>query len=232
MSTTEPIEACPNCDAEGPRTRPDSTTCQWCGDFLPASSSGEASSRPSPPSPTATAQRAVIADDPFGLDEIEDLMASPRSISPRNNLRPSQPTTDLPASQPTGHAYPAAPPPDEVLGLDPQTQKAEIYLTLESPPLAIPVPAGSGVLLGRDPESPIATHPSVTKWTSSKHARVELAVGDTTQVLVTDTGSTNGTRLAGMRLQPWVKTAARPGDTIQLCEENLVRITIATSPQP
>lgn len=84
-----------------------------------------------------------------------------------------------------------------------------------SPALA----AGAGAVLGRRP-APLDGHTPVTltspdQLLSRTHAAITLT--DAGDVLVTDLGSSNGTRLLPHRaLTPWQATPVAPGSTIEL----------------
>ena len=105
----------------------------------------------------------------------------------------------------------------------PDTARVSRRLRLTDPERVLEVNEGAGVLLGRQPPSPIWDHPSVTTYVSSQHARVYL-VGD--QLVVMDLGSTNGTFLAGIRLAQGVPMPLQPGDVLQLTRDNPVRLEV------
>jgi DNA-binding NtrC family response regulator len=71
----------------------------------------------------------------------------------------------------------------------------------------VPLPPAAGVVVGRDP---LADVPIQDGSLSRRHARFTLDGGE---VVVEDLGSTNGTRVAGQRIE---RSVIKPGDEVQL----------------
>jgi ABC-type multidrug transport system ATPase subunit/predicted component of type VI protein secretion system/ABC-type multidrug transport system permease subunit len=82
----------------------------------------------------------------------------------------------------------------------------------------------STLLIGREPSCPLClADPTVSR----QHARIERRGED---LLLTDLGSGNGTRLNGTPLPPWTPTPLRPGDTITIGGYQLELVAPAAPP--
>lgn len=218
-------------DCEAVETDPWAKQCGNCGGTLPAvQRPAVAQTAPmAPVAPTVTAEGLEIDDEPWGDADIFAALSNqpgaPASVNPPANPMPPLPPTATPAA-PSATSPPAAPTsatPTQPAPAGPSS--AARQLRLSSPELVITVEPGAGVLLGRDPASPISTHPAVGNHVSSRHARVWID-GDPATLFVSDIGSTNGTWLAGIRLLQGVQNVLRPGDTIQLTGEHPVIVEV------
>lgn len=201
--------------------------CEYCNSPLPAlpstvalsepAAEGPHSSSPSPahqPVPTAVEGDNVgDEDDPWGDEGIFTNLCGAGESSPH---LPGESPDAPPGQGAIPSAVPSATP----------TTTAPWRLRLASPDLLFEVPAGAGVLLGRDASSPLTGHVSITRWISSRHARVWVDVDNPGVLWVEDLGSTNGTWVAGTQLLPGVPTVVQEGDVIMLASQNPVRIEV------
>jgi hypothetical protein len=190
--------------------------CEFCGRDLPSSVRPSTRQRPdvtegrAPVSPT---EELEIEGDPWGEQSALNalLVAGPGKVHH---------TLPLPSAQPDKAFRNDDATPEQAFK---QPLTSGWRLRVSSPELVLHIDEGAGVVLGRVPPSPLAAHPLVSQYVSSRHARVWLQGGE---LFVSDLGSTNGTWLAGMKLEPGVPNPLQPGDVIQLTRDNPVRVEV------
>lgn len=120
---------------------------------------------------------------------------------------------------------PAPPPPDVSSPPAPAARAVPRRLRLRNPDVIIPIPPGPGVVMGRLPPSPLASHPSCNPHISGAHIRVWVDPFDPSIVWVAE-ASTNGTWLNNQPLLRDVHSVLRVGDTIRLAQQNPVFIEV------
>jgi hypothetical protein len=238
---------CENCSVPF-EPSPTPAVCGNCGAALPMIAVEVPMRPPGQPDPPSTppahqpgntsievGDRDGDDDDPWGDEDVfADLsgaaVTQPPSSGPFVPVHTPQETAGHPQT-PTGQPAPPSRTSPHGAPQVPWTAASAAAtstwrLHLASPDLVIDVPPGAGVLLGRDPSSPIKAHPSVTRWVSSAHARVRADVVNPDVVWVEDLGSTNGTWIAGTKLLPGVPMVVQEGDVIMLASQNPVRIEV------
>lgn len=208
-------------------TDPWAKQCGNCGIDLPAVQ--RAAAPMAPVALTVTTEGLEVDGDQWGDSDVFSALSNqpgaPTPVIPPANPMPPQLPTATPAA-PSATSPPAAPTSAGPTQPAPAGVSSGVrQLRLSSPELVITVEPGAGVLLGRDPASPISTHPAVGNHVSSRHARVWID-GDPAALFVSDIGSTNGTWLAGIRLLQGVQNVLRPGDMIQLTGEHPVIVEV------
>jgi len=146
----------------------------------------------------------------------------------RDNDADPDPTAALPQVDPEAAAT-------RVLALGPGVLPKAAQTRRDAPPRAlrlsfpggeiVSVEPGVRVRLGRDPQfcpavGFLASHDNLSRI----HATV--AVETDGSAWITDEGSTNGTFAHGYRLAPDTRTAVRPGDTVRLAADVIVRVLL------
>jgi pSer/pThr/pTyr-binding forkhead associated (FHA) protein len=98
-------------------------------------------------------------------------------------------------------------------------------LQISFPAGNVEVPAGTSILLGRDPaESLVAAAFDGCENVSRRHAMV--LVDDSGHATIRDEGSTNGTFVNGDRLLPGVDVRLVDGDTVRLAADVTGKVTL------
>lgn len=101
-------------------------------------------------------------------------------------------------------------------------------LQLSFPAGNVEVPAGTSILLGRDPaESLVAAAFDGCENVSRRHAMI--LVDDLGHASIRDEGSTNGTFVNGDRLLPGVDVRLVDGDTVRLAADVTGKVTLPTA---
>ena len=101
-------------------------------------------------------------------------------------------------------------------------------LQISFPAGNVEVPAGTSVLLGRDPaESLVAAAFDGCENVSRRHAMV--LVDDSGHASIRDEGSTNGTFVNGDRLLPGIEVRLVDGDTVRLAADVTGKVTLPNS---
>jgi hypothetical protein len=102
---------------------------------------------------------------------------------------------------------------------------SSMVLQISFPAGNVEVPAGTSVLLGRDPaESLVAAAFDGCENVSRRHAMV--LVDDAGHASIRDEGSTNGTYVNGDRLLPGIDVRLVDGDTVRLAADVTGRVTL------
>lgn len=198
-----------------------------CGAYLPKNVSTQPGT-PTTPGPTGQVRPASVSepdlDDPFGSREAFEALGVGGGVEET----PSRSRTTPPV-EPRGDVLPGSAGDQPVRASSQANAQASAAsgwrLRLTDPLLEIPVNPGAGVLLGRDPASPISGHPSVSSFTSAQHARIWLDPSDPGVAYIADM-STNGTWVSGMRLGAGVRNVLRAGDVIRLARDHPVTIEV------
>jgi len=116
----------------------------------------------------------------------------------------------------------------------PQTQAniSPVVLRLTFPTGNVDVPAGTSLLLGRDPqESLVAAAFARFENVSRRHATV--SVDDAGHATVRDEGSTNGTWVNDDRVLPGVDVRLADGDNLRLAADVTAQVSLPTyQPDP
>jgi pSer/pThr/pTyr-binding forkhead associated (FHA) protein len=100
-------------------------------------------------------------------------------------------------------------------------------LQISFPAGNVEVPAGTSILLGRDPaESLVAAAFDGCENVSRRHAMI--MVDDAGHATIRDEGSTNGTFVNGDRLLPGVDVRLVDGDTVRLAADVTGKVTLPT----
>lgn len=211
---------CPSCG----EPRGSERVCQVCGAYLPKA----ASTRPNTAAPTSHVGAAPVSepdvDDPFGSREAFDALGAAGGIEKSLPRWPAAPPVEPQHEvSPGGEGAQESRVASDVDGHP--SAASDWRLRLTDPLLEIPVNPGAGILLGRDPASPISSHPSVSGFISAQHARIWLDPSDPGVAYIADM-STNGTWLSGMRLAAGVRNVLRAGDVISLAKEHPVGIEV------
>ena len=108
---------------------------------------------------------------------------------------------------------------------DRPSQISASVLRLSFPTGNVEVPAGTSLLLGRDPaESLVAAAFSRYENVSRRHATV--TVDDSGRASIRDEHSTNGTFVNGDRLLPGVDVRLVDGDTVRLAADVTGKVTL------
>ncbi len=101
-------------------------------------------------------------------------------------------------------------------------------LQISFPAGNVEVPAGTSILLGRDPaESLVAAAFDGCENVSRRHAMI--MVDDAGHASIRDEGSTNGTFVNGDRLLPGVDVRLVDGDTVRLAADVTGKVTLPTA---
>jgi pSer/pThr/pTyr-binding forkhead associated (FHA) protein len=101
-------------------------------------------------------------------------------------------------------------------------------LQISFPAGNVEVPAGTSVLLGRDPaESLVAAAFDGCENVSRRHSMV--LVDDAGHATIRDEGSTNGTFVNGDRLLPGIDVRLVDGDTVRLAADVTGKVTLLTA---
>ncbi len=104
-------------------------------------------------------------------------------------------------------------------------------LQISFPAGNVEVPAGTSILLGRDPaESLVAAAFDGCENVSRRHALV--MVDDVGHATIRDEGSTNGTFVNGDRLLPGVDVRLVDGDTVRLAADVTGKVTLPSQDDP
>jgi pSer/pThr/pTyr-binding forkhead associated (FHA) protein len=104
-------------------------------------------------------------------------------------------------------------------------------LQISFPAGNVEVPAGTSVMLGRDPaESLVAAAFDGCENVSRRHAMV--LVDDAGHATIRDEGSTNGTFVNGDRLLPGVDVRLVNGDEVRLAADVTGKVTLPTEAEP
>ncbi|MEW5718039.1 MAG: FHA domain-containing protein [Chloroflexota bacterium] len=210
---------CPKCNAQ---VVPGSEFCDQCGAALKAAT-------PAPVAPAATIKcKTCGQDNPIG-SQFCDNCGMPIAASPS---APPQPTEPMPVPAPA----PIAPPPVPAAPVPPPAPARPQMIP--AAPATQPVPAGhprivvmpnqtyfdlSGraeIIIGRfDPITPVipdidlTAHGGDEAGVSRKHCRITRAGN---QYFVEDLGSSNGTSINSVMIQPNVRSAINNGDQLRL----------------
>jgi hypothetical protein len=108
-----------------------------------------------------------------------------------------------------------------------QGQISPVVLRLTFPTGNVDVPAGTSLLLGRDPqESLVAAAFARFENVSRRHATV--SVDDAGQASVRDEHSTNGTWVNGDRVLPGVDVRLADGDNLRLAADVTAEVSLPT----
>src|SRR5271155_5899637 len=103
-----------------------------------------------------------------------------------------------------------------------------VVMRITFPTGNVEVPAGTSVLLGRDPaESLVAAAFDGCENVSRRHAMV--LVDDAGHATIRDEGSTNGTFVNGDRLLPGIDVRLVDGDTVRLAADVTGKVTLPTA---
>jgi pSer/pThr/pTyr-binding forkhead associated (FHA) protein len=106
-----------------------------------------------------------------------------------------------------------------------------VVLRITFPTGNVDIPAGTSVLLGRDPaESLVAAAFARFDNVSRRHATV--TVDDGGHAVIRDEGSTNGTFVNGDRVLPGVEVRLVDGDTIRLAADVTGTVSLQGEPDP
>ncbi len=109
----------------------------------------------------------------------------------------------------------------------PQRQISPVVLRLAFPTGNVDVPAGTSLLLGRDPqESLVAAAFARFENVSRRHATV--SVDDSGHASVRDENSTNGTWVNDDRVLPGVDVRLADGDSLRLAADITARVSLPT----
>ncbi len=216
-------QTCPNCGEPRGRER----VCGACGSYLPrlgpsAPEIAAPEQMGGPQTPAGTVPGADI-DDPFGSRDVLAALSAEGGSQPAAASPPAPPVGESRSVPAT--AAPGADALRPTPGGSGESSTSGWRLRLADPVLEFMVDPGSGVLLGRDPRSPISAHPSVSSYTSSQHARVWLDPTDPGVAYILDM-STNGTWVSGIRLVAGVRNVLRDGDVIRLAAGHPVTIEV------
>jgi hypothetical protein len=112
----------------------------------------------------------------------------------------------------------------------PQTHVSPIVLRLLFPTGTVDVPAGTSLLLGRDPqESLVAAAFARFENVSRRHATI--SVDDAGHAIVRDENSTNGTWVNGDRVLPGVDVRLADGDSLRLAADITAAVSLPTQQQ-
>ena len=112
----------------------------------------------------------------------------------------------------------------------PQGQVSPVVLRLTFPTGNVDVPAGTSLLLGRDPqESLVAAAFARYENVSRRHATV--SVDDHGHASVRDEHSTNGTWVNGDRVLPGVDVRLADGDSLRLAADISAQVSLPTAQQ-
>ena len=105
---------------------------------------------------------------------------------------------------------------------------SSMVLQISFPAGNVEVPAGTSVLLGRDPaESLVAAAFDGCENVSRRHAMI--LVDDSGHASIRDEGSTNGTFVNGDRLLPGIDVRLVDGDTVRLAADVTGKVTLPTA---
>jgi hypothetical protein len=105
---------------------------------------------------------------------------------------------------------------------------SSVVLQISFPAGNVEVPAGTSILLGRDPaESLVAAAFDGCENVSRRHAMI--LVDDAGHATIRDEGSTNGTFVNGDRLLPGVDVRLVDGDTVRLAADVTGRVSLLSS---
>jgi hypothetical protein len=108
---------------------------------------------------------------------------------------------------------------------------SSLVLQLSFPAGNVEVPAGTSVLLGRDPaESLVAAAFDGCENVSRRHALI--LVDDVGHATIRDEGSTNGTFVNGDRLLPGVDVRLVDGDEVRLAADVTGKVTLPGQDDP
>ena len=189
---------CPSCGAE---VQWEDLVCVTCGANLTRASSGD-SDRPSPP---------TIMHERIRLEDMRSAAPSgPRETCPACGAPVARPFSGVcgRCGRPLRH-------PPGVTSL--------VVLRLTFPTGNVDIPAGTSLLLGRDPEeSLVAAAFARFEDVSRRHATV--TVHDTGRATVRDEFSTNGTFVRGDRVLPGTDVVLADGDTLRLAAEAAAKV--------
>ncbi len=114
--------------------------------------------------------------------------------------------------------------------ISPEARRAisSAVLQISFPAGNVEVPAGTSVLLGRDPaESLVAAAFDGCENVSRRHALI--LVDDSGHASIRDEGSTNGTFVNGDRLLPGVDVRIVDGDTVRLAADVTGKVTLLSA---
>ena len=112
----------------------------------------------------------------------------------------------------------------------PQGQVSPVVLRLLFPTGNVDVPAGTSLLLGRDPqESLVAAAFARYENVSRRHATI--SVDDAGHASVRDEHSTNGTWVNGDRVLPGVDVRLADGDSLRLAADITAAVSLPTQQQ-
>ncbi len=101
-------------------------------------------------------------------------------------------------------------------------------LQISFPAGNVEVPAGTSILLGRDPaESLVAAAFDGCENVSRRHAMI--MVDDSGHATIRDEGSTNGTFVNGDRLLPGIDVRLVDGDTVRLAADVTGKVTLPSN---
>ena len=101
-------------------------------------------------------------------------------------------------------------------------------LQISFPAGNVEVPAGTSILLGRDPaESLVAAAFDRCENVSRRHALIR--VDDAGHATIRDEGSTNGTFVNGDRLLPGIDVRLVDGDTVRLAADVTGKVTLPSA---
>ncbi len=101
-------------------------------------------------------------------------------------------------------------------------------LQISFPAGNVEVPAGTSILLGRDPaESLVAAAFDGCENVSRRHATI--MVDDAGRATIRDEGSTNGTFVNGDRLLPGIDVRLVDGDVVRLAADVTGKVTLPTA---
>ena len=231
---TEIEVECPSCGDLVPAEN----ACNKCGSYLPevrppvpTGSAPAVDARPSQETSSGQAplDDFVVDGDQFGeASAMAALSAGWDSVPQPSPALRAKSTESLsadaeapqrPLARPTG----GSPVADGTASSATPPQGVRWQLRLSSPDAHVDIAEGAGIVLGQASPSPIWDHPAVSGYVSRNHARVWVEGG---QLFIKDLGSTNGTWVGMVRLQPGVPPPLRTGDVIQLTRDNPVRLEV------
>ena len=196
---------CPSCSAE---VRPEDLVCVTCGANLTRADRAD-SDRPSPP---------TIMHERIRLEDV-------RSAAPPGPIE-TCPACGAPVTHPYSVTCARCRRPLR----HPSGVTSLVVLRLTFPTGNVDIPAGTSLLLGRDPEeSLVAAAFARFEDVSRRHATV--TVHDTGRATVRDEYSTNGTFVRGDRVLPGTDVALADGDTLRLAGEAAAEVHLP-SPVP
>jgi hypothetical protein len=204
-----PPVKCPSCGAE---VQPEDLVCVTCGANLTRAHPGD-SDRPSPP---------TIMHERIRLEDV-------RSVAPPGPVE-TCPSCGAPVTDPQSGVCARCGRPLR----HPPTVTSLVVLRLAFATGNVDIPAGTSLLLGRDPEeSLVAAAFARFEDVSRRHATV--TVHDTGRATVRDEYSTNGTFVRGDRVLPGTDVALADGDTLRLAAEAAAKVHLPSplrEPEP